>query len=111
MNALPLLPLILFATAPAMEPWGLPDLAERDKQGHFAGGFAIGAIAAGATKSLSPRSTWWTRYVIGIATTAVVAAAKEAIDSRTHAADPKDALATIAGGTCGALALSAAWHF
>lgn len=109
----PMLPALLFVAAPVrgVEPWGLPDLREQDKQGHAAVGFAVGFIAGAATKSLSPRSTWWTRLAIGVAAAAAAGVAKEVVDARTHAADPKDALATIAGGTAGALAISLVWRF
>ena len=107
------LPALLFVAAPAaaLDGWGLPDPRETDKQGHAVAGFAVGTLAAAATKGLSPRSTWWTRALIGVAASAVVGAAKEAVDARTHAADPKDALATVAGGTVGALTISLVWRF
>lgn len=109
----PMLPALLFVTAstPALEAWGWPDLREHDKQEHAGIGFAVGAISVATTKSLSPRSTWWTRALIGVAASAIVGAAKEAVDSRTHDADPKDALATVVGGAAGALSISLAWRF
>jgi hypothetical protein len=112
-NPAPLLPALLFiaAPAPALESWGLPDLGERDKQQHAAAGLVVGAVADAATKSLSPRSTWWRRAVIGVACAAIAGAAKEVVDARTHDADPKDALATIAGGTVGVLAIELVWRF
>lgn len=114
MNRLaPLLPALLYVAAPAAarDAWGVPDLREQDKQGHAEAGFVVGALASAGTKALSPRSTWWTRLVIGVAASAAAGVAKEAIDARTHDADPKDAVATVAGGTVGALTISLAWRF
>ncbi len=111
----PMLPALLFisAPAPALEAWGLPDLREQDKQEHAAAGVVIGAAGAGLAGMIMPRSTWWTRALIGTAAAAVIGAAKEAADaqSRHHTSDPKDALATVAGGAVGALTISLAWRF
>ncbi len=111
----PLLTALLFvaAPAPALEAWGLPDLREDDKQGHAVAGVAVGALADIGAKSVSPRSTWWSRALIGVAAAAVVGVAKEAIDAHlpTHDADPKDALATVAGGAAGVLAVELVWRF
>jgi uncharacterized membrane protein YeaQ/YmgE (transglycosylase-associated protein family) len=113
---IPLLPALLFVAAPAtaIEAWGIPDLGQRDKQQHAAAGAVIGALACAATKSFSPRSTWFSRAVIGVAAAAIAGVAKEAFDAqhpRSHTADPKDALATIAGGTVGVLAIELVWRF
>lgn len=107
------LPLVVLVAAPvaALDAWGLPDLREQDKQQHAAAGLAIGAGAATAAAVIAPRSAWWTRALIGVATAAVAGAAKEAIDSCTHDADPKDALATVAGGAAGALVVTLVWRF
>ncbi len=109
------LPALLFVATPAraLEPWGLPDLREQDKQEHAAAGVAVGAAGAGIAGMIMPRSTWWTRALIGTAAAAVVGAAKEAADSqsRRHTSDPKDALATVAGGAVGALTISLVWRF
>jgi hypothetical protein len=112
-NHAPLLPALLFVAAPAtaMEPWGVPDLGERDKQQHAAAGVVVGSLASALTKTLSPSSSRWTRAVIGVAAAALAGAAKEAVDARTHDADPKDALATVAGGTVGVLAIELVWRF
>ncbi len=112
----PLLPALIFLAGPAaaLESWGVPDLHERDKQEHFAGGVVLGAVGAGVAGMVAPKSTWWTRALIGVATAAVVGVAKEVADAqhpRTHDADPKDAIATVAGGTVGALAITLIWKF
>ncbi len=105
--------LIVAAAAPALEAWGLPDLRQQDKQEHAACGLVIGAGAAGIAGLAMPRSTWWTRTLIGVAAAAVIGSAKEAVDARSryHDADPKDALATVAGGAIGALSVSLVWRF
>jgi hypothetical protein len=109
------LPGLLFIAAPAaaLEAWGIPDLREEDKQGHVLLGITVGILADASAKSISPRSTWWSRALIGVATAAVVGTAKELVDARLphHDADPKDALATVAGGAAGVLAIELVWRF
>jgi hypothetical protein len=113
--ACPLLPVLVFVALPAaaLDSWGVPDLGEQDKRQHAAAGFVIGGVGAGVAATLAPRSTWWTRALIGVAAAAVIGAAKEAADARgsDHCSDPKDALATVAGGTVGALSISLVWRF
>jgi hypothetical protein len=110
-----ILPLLLFVAAPAcaLEPWGLPDLSESDKQGHAAVGVIVGTFATAAAQRLAPRAPWWEQALVGVAASAVVGTAKEICDaqSRHHDADPKDALATVAGGIGGALTITLVWRF
>ncbi len=111
-----LLPVLVFVAAPAtaLEAWGVPDFSQQDKQEHALGGALVGVLADATTKTISPRSTWWTRALIGTAAAAIVGTAKEISDARhprSHDADPKDALATVAGGVAGSLAIELVWRF
>lgn len=107
---LSLIPLLLSgcaSLASAVESWGIPDLLhQRDKQEHFAGGAIIGAatVAALSKSPLKP----WQRVLAGVAASAVVGVAKEVADHRhphTHDCDPKDAIATVAGGVVGGFSI------
>jgi hypothetical protein len=109
------MPALLFLAAPAaaLDSWGWPDLGQPDKQGHAAVGVVVGAVASLGADLVVRRPTWWTRALVGIAAAAVVGAAKEVADAHLphHDPDPKDAIATVAGGTVGALSISLAWRF
>lgn len=107
----PLIPSLVFIAAPAcaMESWGIPDLSQRDKQEHFAAGAVIGA---GVT-ALCPGKPWQ-RVAAAVAASVIAGVAKEAYDRRhphTHDCDPKDALATVAGGAAGSLCITMTWRF
>jgi hypothetical protein len=115
-NPAPLFPALLFIAAPAtaMESWGVPDLGERDKQEHAAAGAVVGAVTDATVRLLAPRAPRWERVLVGVAASAAVGTAKELLDARhprDHDADPKDALATVAGGTVGVLAIELVWRF
>lgn len=101
------------ASAHALEPWGLPDLREPDKQSHALGGAVIGILATATAQRLMPRAPWWQQALIGTAVAAVAGALKEVVDVHTggHDSDPKDAIATTAGGAAGALAITLVWRF
>lgn len=105
------LPLVVLASPAAALDWPAPDFRDRDKRQHAIAGAAIGATATAVAGLIVPRSTWWTRALIGVAAAAVAGAAKEAMDARTHDADPEDTVATIGGGVAGALTIALVWRF
>lgn len=104
-----ILPLLVFVAAPpAAEAWGLPDLRQDDKQAHTLAGAVVGTLATAAAQRLLARAPWWEQLVVGVAASAIAGAAKEATD---RVADPKDFIATAAGGAAGALAITLIWRF
>lgn len=115
MNTIPwplMLPALVFTTAPAIESWGIPDFHEADKVEHFEGGVIIGALGTAVAQRELPKAKWWQQALVGVAASAVIGVAKEVADTRTHGdPDPKDAIATVIGGTVGALSISVVVHF
>jgi hypothetical protein len=109
-----LLLLALVGATSALESWGAPDLHQQDKREHAMGGALVGSFSAALAGAALPRAPWWQQALVGIAASAVVGVAKEITDARhpgTHDADPKDAIATVAGGAIGAVAMTLVWRF
>ncbi len=106
-----LLLLPLLANLSALEILGV-DYSQSDKQGHFILGAATSAVSMLALNMVKPDAKWYTRAAVGIASSAIVGAAKEWSDSHDllhHTVDQDDFVATVTGGTVAALTLC--WRF
>lgn len=106
------LPALILSSSAATESWGFPDFHEVDKVEHLEGGAIIGALATAVAQREMPKATWWQQALVGVAASAVIGVAKEAIDAHAngHDSDPKDAIATVLGGVAGSVSISLVWH-
>ena len=112
--------LLFLLTAPLA--FSLEGLAEgdgdswrtRDKIQHAAGGAIIGAFGYFMADEIHPEWPEWKKIVTGVAASAVIGAAKEALDSRdpeNHDASLKDFVATTGGGVLGSVSISLLFRF
>ena len=98
-------PLLLAASLHAL------DLTQDDKQSHVVLGAASSACSMLLLDRIKPDASWQTRALVGIASAAVIGAAKELADSRDpqrHDCDRDDFYATTIGGA--AVSLVFCWR-
>jgi hypothetical protein len=87
------------------------EFARDDRLEHEAVGFVVGLLSREIVSEIRPDAKPLERFLLATIPVVLVAVGKELYDHQhpaNHDADPRDAVATIAGG---ALALSITWRF